>query len=117
MGTTSIIEIISVETAELQLISSEDILQYLVPLLEHNQEEHPPASKAAIESLEKAFYNSGVCKESGCTICKEDYKENEAVILMPCKHCYHPDCLIPWLEQHNSCPSCRYKLLSDNDSN
>lgn len=29
---------------------------------------------------------------------------------MPCKHTYHSNCLHPWLEQHNTCPLCRYEL-------
>ena len=35
------------------------------------------------------------------------------VILMPCTHQFHNECLIPWLEKHNTCPTCRHELPTD----
>ncbi|KAI3697351.1 hypothetical protein L6452_30310 [Arctium lappa] len=32
---------------------------------------------------------------------------------MPCKHKFHGESILPWLELHSSCPVCRYQLPSD----
>ncbi|CDW86796.1 ring finger protein [Stylonychia lemnae] len=38
------------------------------------------------------------------------------ILEMPCTHMFHDECLIPWLEKHNSCPTCRFELpTEDND--
>lgn len=33
-----------------------------------------------------------------CSVCMEDFKEDESVRRLHCEHCYHNDCIIPWLE-------------------
>ena len=52
-------------------------------------------------------------KELVCNVCKDEYKEGEEVTKLPCNHSYHPECILPWLKEHNSCPTCRFELPTD----
>ena len=49
-------------------------------------------------------------KYSRCSICMEDFTEGEAVVLCPCKHCYHDHCIKEWLRLKNSCPLCKLNI-------
>jgi len=43
-----------------------------------------------------------------CSICTEDFIENENVRILPCRHIYHPHCIDPWLLRiAGTCPLCR----------
>ncbi|KAH0851031.1 hypothetical protein HID58_095031 [Brassica napus] len=37
----------------------------------------------------------------------------ETVKKLPCGHCYHGNCILPWLGTRNSCPVCRFQLKTD----
>ncbi|KAK7290158.1 hypothetical protein RIF29_04384 [Crotalaria pallida] len=76
--------------------------------------EHPPASKAAIDSLPTIDIDESHLElESHCAVCMESFELGTSVREMPCKHIYHEDCILPWLALHNSCPVCRHELPSD----
>lgn len=46
-----------------------------------------------------------------CPICREDFTLGQSkVIPLPCQHKFCPSCVLPWLEQRNSCPLCRCEL-------
>ncbi|KAM7262868.1 hypothetical protein ACFE04_000551 [Oxalis oulophora] len=76
--------------------------------------DQPPASKAAIESMPVVkIMASHVSMESHCAVCKEQFELDVDVREMPCKHIYHPDCILPWLSLRNSCPVCRHELPTD----
>ncbi|XP_024388311.1 uncharacterized protein [Physcomitrium patens] len=53
---------------------------------------------------------AGMGEGMQCPVCREALVEGETVSEMPCTHPYHPECLKPWLEEHNSCPMCRLEL-------
>jgi len=50
-----------------------------------------------------------------CTVCCEHIIIGSKGMFMPCGHIYHPDCLKPWLETKNSCPTCRFELPKENE--
>ncbi|KAJ9461063.1 E3 ubiquitin-protein ligase RING1 [Diplonema papillatum] len=81
----------------------------------HQQDEPrgaPPASREAVERLER-FKTDAAHAEHECTVCQDGYSEGEDAVKMPCGHVFHADCLTPWLKEHNSCPTCRHELPTD----
>lgn len=80
--------------------------------------EHPPASKAAIESMPVVeIGEEHLGSELHCAVCKEAFEFGIEAREMPCKHLYHDDCILPWLNIRNSCPVCRHELPSDVNNN
>ncbi|KAI3969160.1 hypothetical protein MKW92_052782 [Papaver armeniacum] len=62
-----------------------------------------------------------------CVVCSENLVINDKIQELPCKHLFHPLCLMPRLnlkstfmqwqqEKHNSCPVCRHELPTDNQA-
>eukprot|EP00667_Euglena_gracilis_P022301 EG_transcript_24756 len=93
--------------------SLNDLLAYL---MEHYDGPMgtPPTSSKALEDLPEVTISSGhVAASEGCSVCKDDYTLGEVVLQLPCAHLFHKDCVLPWLTQHNSCPTCRYELPTD----
>ncbi|KAK6917938.1 Zinc finger, RING-type [Dillenia turbinata] len=42
-----------------------------------------------------------------CAVCLEDFEAREEVMLTPCSHMFHEDCIVPWVKSHGRCPVCR----------
>ncbi|CAG9313354.1 unnamed protein product [Blepharisma stoltei] len=78
---------------------------------QQNQQGSPPASEEAINSL--PLINCTIAK-SVCPICQDNYREEDKIRQMPCKHDFHDSCLSTWLRMHNTCPICRFQLSSPN---
>lgn len=86
----------------------EDIIEQLTQNGRHGP---PPASQSSIDAMPTLKINQRHLRgDSHCPVCKEKFDLGNEAREMPCKHIYHPDCIIPWLEQHNSCPVCRHEL-------
>lgn len=68
----------------------------------------PPMAKNDIQNLPNVCVTRDqIEKNLQCSVCMDDFKLEEQVKQVPCGHCYHKDCIVPWLELHNSCPICR----------
>ncbi|XP_057210079.1 E3 ubiquitin-protein ligase RNF115 isoform X2 [Triplophysa rosa] len=71
----------------------------------------PPAEKEMISSLPTISISSeqAACQLE-CPVCREEYSTGESVRQLPCLHCYHSNCIVPWLQLHDTCPVCRKSL-------
>ena len=42
-----------------------------------------------------------------CVICLDDFKENESISELECKHSYHSQCINEWIVKMPICPYCK----------
>jgi len=48
--------------------------------------------------------------ETQCVTCLELFKCGKHVVQLKCKHIFHKPCIVPWLDDNNTCPICRAKV-------
>ncbi|XP_037084209.1 E3 ubiquitin-protein ligase RNF181-like [Pollicipes pollicipes] len=73
----------------------------------------PPAAKAVVEGLAQIE----ITKEGvQCPVCLKEFDFCEVARQLPCKHQYHADCIVPWLQKTNTCPTCRLELPTDDEA-
>ena len=52
-------------------------------------------------------------KEKKCSICLIKYQKPDILKEFPCKHIYHKNCILKWLDKSNICPLCKYDIVND----
>jgi hypothetical protein len=53
-------------------------------------------------------YNQNENISSQCAICLGDFNLSDILLQLTCKHIYHRECLLHWLQTHYRCPYCRF---------
>ncbi|OAY41965.1 E3 ubiquitin-protein ligase SIRP1 [Manihot esculenta] len=74
-----------------------------------NQYGTPPAEKEAVQAMPTVAVEQSFV----CSICLEELNVGDEAKEMPCKHKFHSECILPWLEIHSSCPVCRFQMPCD----
>ena len=72
--------------------------------------------RTVVESLPTFKFGSLRGQKNGleCAVCLNGFEDPEVLRLLPkCKHAFHMECVDMWLDQHSSCPLCRYKVNPD----
>jgi len=104
------------------------ILMVLTCVLLYRTEEHVTEINMRISSLRELLNNilpnglsseitnkiktSNELLEDNCSICLN--KENKEIMILPCNHNFHSECLRQWLKSNNKCPICRSdKMIID----
>ncbi|KAI7739018.1 hypothetical protein M8C21_030551 [Ambrosia artemisiifolia] len=88
-------------------------------LLQHLTENNPtrygtpPAQKKAVETMPTVKIKVDLDNFIQCSVCLEDFEGGNEAKEMPCKHKFHGECIVTWLDLHSTCPVCRYQLPSD----
>ncbi|XP_060947084.1 E3 ubiquitin-protein ligase RNF126-like [Limanda limanda] len=74
-----------------------------------------PADTGRIQSLPTiSITEEHMGADLECPVCKDNFSLEESVRQLPCSHLFHNDCIVPWLEQHDTCPVCRKGLNEQN---
>ncbi|KAI0099961.1 hypothetical protein GGR51DRAFT_383201 [Nemania sp. FL0031] len=92
--------------------TQEALDRIITNLMEANPQSNAPApaTENAIASLPKKKLDAemlGPELKGECTICIDEVKVGDEVVVLPCRHWFHEECASLWLKQHNSCPVCR----------
>jgi hypothetical protein len=45
-----------------------------------------------------------------CHVCQCEYESADQIMELPCKHCFHPDCIKGWFKDNRTCPTCRTEV-------
>jgi len=73
----------------------------------------PPASKALVANLPRVEITKEDVK---CPVCLKEFDCGEEARELPCQHRYHTECILPWLQKTNTCPTCRHELATDDEA-
>ncbi|XP_057774003.1 E3 ubiquitin ligase BIG BROTHER-related-like [Salvia miltiorrhiza] len=76
-------------------------------------------SAETIASLPSVNYKSQGNQEGisdSCVICRLDFEDDDALILLSCKHSYHSECINNWLQINKVCPLCSAEVSTSRRS-
>lgn len=101
------------------MMGFEEFIQLLAQRMSEEQEGvSNPTSEETIARIPLVEIKDQHCKKLDdgtmeaptCSVCITDFQKGSKNLILPCGHLFHPDCIKPWLKDHNTCPVCRKQL-------
>ncbi|KDP40934.1 hypothetical protein JCGZ_24933 [Jatropha curcas] len=74
---------------------------------------------SVINSISVCKYKrtDGLVEGTGCSVCLNEFQEDETLRLLPkCSHAFHIPCIDTWLRSHTNCPNCRAPIVINPNS-
>lgn len=94
--------------SDLTLIIITFMLQYFSHMYDKDRELADVQSCDDAGIRNKIWVNiKGEISEITCSICLEDYNDNDIVGKLICGHVFHEDCIGNWESKNDTCPLCR----------
>ena len=62
--------------------------------------------KDKIMNIPQIYYKKNEYENFQCSICFDEFKENELLKQLKCGHIFHKECLSQWFLNQNNCPYC-----------
>ncbi|OIR57960.1 MAG: uncharacterized protein A8A55_1262 [Amphiamblys sp. WSBS2006] len=53
------------------------------------------------------YRESRECPEEACPVCLGGLLGGGKIVTLLCLHTFHRDCIVPWLRESQTCPTCR----------
>lgn len=50
-----------------------------------------------------------------CSICLENFENNDKLRILNCNHYFHNECITTWFDRSSKCPLCNKDMLNNND--
>ena len=69
------------------------------------------SDETELKNLNEIEYQQSSKINSSCMICMDEFKDDDKVLDIKCKHNFHTKCINEWLSKHsNKCPICKTEL-------
>ncbi|KAI5058291.1 hypothetical protein GOP47_0026461 [Adiantum capillus-veneris] len=72
-----------------------------------------PQTRLTLQMLELKLggrVEAGGVHHDDCPVCLDSFVGGQTIFNLPCQHTFHSKCIVPWLQNHSDCPSCRAQI-------
>lgn len=67
-------------------------------------------NRVNIDSLNTVILRDRL-QDNTCSVCLEEFKDDDILVKLNCNHIFHKECLEPWLNNNTNCPMCRQNIV------